>query len=83
MEFGITTTSWDYSKEDAEKLKTLGFEFKTESHTNLKGYERYFKKGKEVFKEFSSIEDLMDFVKQYKQVVIYDNTTEIYDDYRE
>ena len=50
---------------------------------NLLDLMRYFKKGKEVFKEFSSIEDLMDFVKQYKQVVIYDNTIEIYDDYRE
>jgi len=83
MIFEITTTSWDYDKEDSDKLKTIGFEFKTESHANLKGYERYSKKDKKVFKEINSIDELMEFVKQYKQVIIYENTIEIYDNYRE
>jgi len=83
MKFEITTTSYDYDKKDSDKLKSLGFEFKTESHTNLKGYERYSKKDKKVFKEINSIDELMEFVKQYKKVIIYENTIEIYDNYRE
>ena len=88
MQLEITATGWSYCKKDAEKLMQLGFEFETKDNSGSKfsyktGSELYVKTDKRVFKEFNSIEELMDFAKENKRLVIEDNVVEIYDDYRE
>ena len=76
MKFELITTESVYNEDEIEELKPLGFEF------NFKNG-GYWKTNKEVSIEINSIDELMDFIKQYGRIVIEDNTIEIYDDYRE
>jgi hypothetical protein len=84
--FTLTTAGNFYKKEQAEKLKMLGFKFK-----NL---DEEFEEGCSCIKtsdsaelEINTLEELLSFVKEHKDIIISFSEgmpcIEIYDDYRE
>lgn len=76
MKFELTTTEYGYEKEDANKLKQLGFEFIYRDNY-------YSKNDKDISIEINSLDDLMNLIKEYGQIVINESKIEIYDGYRE
>lgn len=87
MEFKLTTTGDYYSKEDADALESLGFKFE---YMNM-GYfkKKYRKIVDRVPLTVTSLEELLDFVNEWGEIVISEDVDpgryqiEIYDGYRE
>lgn len=104
MKFRVIHTGDWYQQDKKEKLEKLGFKFdkveekrgrvvdmfylEREVQTEPKDYDEEIKNKDVVEIELSSVEELMDFVKEYGEVVIKHPKQglpiiEIYDDYRE
>jgi len=84
--FTLTTTGYLYEKQEAEKLKRLGFEFK-KLDDELEEECRFTKKGNSAGLEINTLEELLSFIKEHGDVIVsfYEDMPciEIYDDYRE
>lgn len=73
MKFNLSTSGWSYSEQDEiSRLEKLGFTF---------GPRKYI--AGEPTIEINTLDELMEFVKEYGQIVLDIDTIEIYDDYRE
>jgi hypothetical protein len=84
MKFELTTTGFSYNDEAAEKLQSLGFEFRDVSPCMFILSTKQ-KLTKEISIEINSLEELMAFSEKWGELVISHNPPgiEIYDDYRE
>jgi hypothetical protein len=77
MTFNLCTTGYQYNNsEEANRLSVLGFQFETDE------YGRHITDHHPSV-EFSTLEELMDFVKVWAPLIIDEDSIEIYDDYRE
>lgn len=79
MKFELTTSSAFYTEEEANKLKDIGFTFKT---INAE-FGCLIDLSSSVQVEIESLEDLIDFSKKWGRIIIFDGEIEIYDGYRE
>ena len=78
MKFSIKTTDHFYEyQEDRDKLSKLGFTFKESE------YRRFRIDEADVFHEINTLEELINFIKEYGEIVMTENSIEIYNDYRE
>ena len=77
MKFTVTTSGAIYTEEQAEKLKTLGFEFFIDEQ------DCPHRAGGAVEVEISSLEELIAFSDEWGDIIFSDGRIEIYDDYRE
>lgn len=80
MKFNLSTAGVFYTKEQAEKLKELGFTFSSKEH-NPTG--RLHKEPSDVEIEISTLEELITFSQEWGELIVSDGYIEIYDDYRE
>jgi hypothetical protein len=87
MKFTVTTTDYIYNIDEAEKLMGLGFEFEGSSNASRL---RITTKDPEI--EINTIDELMEFVKKFGDIVVSEPLfpekdanpkIEIYDGYRE
>lgn len=83
MQFKVTTSGVYYAPEQATKLGSLGFRFEPgtpewypEKNQRKIGYDP-------VLVEIDSLEALISFSSTWGQVIVSNDTIEIYDDYRE
>ena len=77
MKFRLTTVSSCYSVEEAEILRTLGFEFEVAGGVSLRKLEN------EVFITFRSLSELADFAEKHGSLIFNEDHITIYDDYVE
>jgi biotin-(acetyl-CoA carboxylase) ligase len=85
MVFKLTMAGRLYTKDDAEKYKELGFEFEeyqVDRFMHTYRNQRLLSK-KDVKIEINSIEELIDFMNKWGELVLNQNEIEIYNDYRE
>lgn len=78
MKFNLKTTAYLYKGEEVKELQELGFEFKK---SDMK--DKFYIKDKLVEIEVTSLEELISFIKKYGQIILDENSIEIYNDYRE
>ena len=84
MRFKLTNNKSFFNKEKSEdmkymnSLKKLGFGVFKEDDKEF-----YLNKEKKPFVEIHKLEELMDFIKNFGEIVLTSNVIEIYDDYRE
>jgi hypothetical protein len=79
VKFNLLTAGRFYTKEDAEKLSSLGFEF-TLSESCIKSFPPYKISGNPSI-EFTSLEELINFIDRWGEIVIDGKSIIIYDDY--
>ena len=82
MKFTLSTAGNFYSKDKAEKLKGLGFEFKI-SEVTFNYNKNYMKKDNIPTIEINTLEELMKFIKVHGSIVLDEDEITIYDDYLE
>jgi len=82
MKFRLTTTKRFYTKEEKEEVKELGFEFEVEP-TPFEDVEYYLPSYSGVEIEINSLEELMAFSKKWGELILSNDTIEIYNDFRE
>lgn len=80
MKFKLTTSGHFYTAEEAEPLEKLGFVFKKtdDGRHASKAYNC-----PEVEIEINTLDELIQFIKEWRCIAMYDGSIEIYDDYRE
>ncbi len=93
MKFNLSTSNWLYNDKDKEQLKKLGFAFEgnpKEHHIDngKKWYIDNYGAGRHIIIEIYTLEELLEFQKNYGQLVIGRCSKEglwleIYDGYRE
>ena len=82
MKFELTTSSWTYTAEYAEKLKPLGFTFSAIKYEGFAG--RFEVHPPKDGITFDTLEEFMEFAEKWGPLVVIDSDTiEIYDSYRE
>ena len=84
MEFKLSITSDFTTNERKIKYEKLGFNFEVnEWHYNA-DREPWVKQGQSFYPliEINTLEELINFVREYGQIVLNDGEIEIYDDYR-
>ncbi len=79
MRFKISTIGAFYNKNEATKLKTLGFQFETGEFIYGKSYHKI--QSPDSWLEIHTLEELTRFIKEYGTIIIDEDTIEIYDDY--
>jgi hypothetical protein len=84
MKFKLTASGAFYDGESAKKLTALGFPLKpNESGPLAKRFKFYLQEHDGVTIEIETLDALMEFVHEWGQIVLSDDTIEIYNDYRE
>ncbi len=85
MKFHLKTSGGFYTHKRAEALEELGFSFGACDFPDLRtNEERVYKIGNPPDGiEINSLEDLMKLVQEYGDVIVSEDTIEIYDNYRE
>lgn len=92
MKFQLRTTGSTYEDGRYKKqLEKLGFKFKPHDDEYNKLYQQLHKSKKQQFYmgyseteiEINTLEDLLQFVRKFGQIVLDEDSIEIYDDYRE
>jgi len=84
MKLRLRTTNTLFNKEISseinyvERLKKLGFEFETDKWGSWT-----INDDKKVFIEINSFKDLTDFIKEWGDVILNEDTIQIYDGYNE
>ena len=79
MKFNLTTSGWRYTDEDkVRELAKYGLTFEP-----VKPPRRGWLHDKDGEVEISTLEELMQFVSEWGQIVLSADTVEIYDAYRE
>jgi hypothetical protein len=77
MKFKISTTGSFYSnKDDISRLEKIGFSF-----NDIQSEHGFYIKGKPII-EINTIEELLNFTAIHGEVIISDDSIEIFDDYR-
>lgn len=79
MNFELITSGYFYSQKEKEALEKLGFRFKLD--TSKKNISYCKEEDSQI--ELNSLEDLMNLVKDYGDVIVSIGRVEIYDNYRE
>lgn len=75
MKFKLTTVAYFYPNEiNRKNLEKLGFEFKL-----IKG--NYSKVPDEITIEINTLEELINFTKEYGEIIISENRMQIFDGY--
>ena len=82
MKFKLKTSAYSYSREDARELEPLGFTFK-ERIDFMTGMKKLVQEKYESEIEINSLEELVNFSKQWGELVLNQDSIEIYNDYRE
>ena len=80
MKFKVTTSGSFYTKDEAEKLKSLGFTFGVNEYDEMR---RPYLTGDYDEVEISTLEELISFSNYWGDIIVSDGKIEIYDDYRE
>lgn len=80
MKFKVSTAGYYYTEEQAEKLKMLGFTFGINENDEKR---RLHKINDKIEIEIATLEELIAFSKQWREIIVSDGNIEIYDDYRE
>ena len=85
MKFKLTTSGSFYNEEDAKKLAGLGLPLEKNNDGPCATRFEYWLKPSEptVEIEIETLDALMEFVKEWGDIVLSEDTIEIYDDYRE
>jgi len=87
MQFKVFTAGSVYTKEEAEKLKTLGFVFTHPKGDECLGIKEdtstYYINNDGVTVDFQSLEDLVKFTNSWGEIVLKGDYIEIYDADRE
>ena len=81
MKFELSTTKYQYFGEEKKDLMELGFTFRLET-SPLFAKDRYVIEEKPLI-ELKTLEELMEFVSKWGQVVLTKDSIEIYNDYRD
>lgn len=83
MKFRITTSGMFYEEEDAKRLKKLGFRFEFSKNPSYFIPPFYMLDDVKVYKDFDSIQDLINFSnEQGSPLIISKGEIKIYDDYK-
>ena len=87
MRFNLDTCGLYYNEEEKNKLEKLGFEFDEPERAGASSRKL---RGQKLYIDFSSLDELINFIKEYGRIVIqppegdeWGWNIEIYDDYRE
>jgi hypothetical protein len=80
MKFKLRTAGWIYNAKELLPLQELGFIFEPTTSQMTK---YSITNSGEPTKEFNTIEELMQFIDTYGQIILAEDTITIYDDYRE
>ena len=84
MIFNLRTAESFYSKNLIKEYESLGFEFTVTKNVWIGDNNKYYKDSDvEPTIEFNTLEELMEFQKEWGMLVITEDTIEIYDGYRE
>ena len=62
---------------------SLSYDNYKNENKNVKPCKEAYKKGNYYFIDINSLEELLNFTVKYGEIIIYNETLEIYDDYRE
>ena len=81
MRFKLTKASDWNSTEDKIKYEKLGFKFEPEKDSYFKHTPWYTVENSEI--EFNTLEELLNFIKKYGEIILYEDEITIYDDYIE
>jgi hypothetical protein len=86
MKFNLLTRATNYKGEDVARLEKLGFTFKEEKEIpqvfKILNFKQLYTKLQGIPQiEINTLEELMDFVKEYGVIAIDEDSIEIYDDY--
>jgi len=79
MIFNLTSSGYFYHTESKLKLEKLGFKFRPETF----GSYEFYKIDNDLTININSLDDIINLSKEFGELVINENTIEIYDDYRE
>ena len=81
MRFTLSTSGDYYYDSDAKKnLEKIGFKFKP---TTFLKYEYVIDYNVDPIIEFKTLEELVEFSKEWGEIILIGNKIEIYNDYRE
>ena len=90
MKFKLTTSGYHYHtkpmglRQGITQLQELGFEFAADERNGVKILDSFWIKDKEVYIEFTTLEELNDFATEFGPVIMNgEGGIEIYDEYRE
>ena len=84
MTFNLTTTGSFYSTKQKERLEQLGFEFELEPNDkNFIHLGDWHKTEKSCSITMHSLEDLLEFQKEWGDLILTEDTIQLYDDYNE
>jgi hypothetical protein len=81
MKFKVGTASSFYKREDKEKLEKLGFVFDKSKGFNITEFYKDYDQNVEI--EIESLEELMEFVNKWGDIVLSEDGITIYDGYLE
>lgn len=82
MKFKLNSSGNFYDSEPEELVK-LGFKFRKTKDPLISTRISFYKEKSGDDIEINSLEKLVDFIKEFGEVVMSDDSIEIYDDYRE
>ena len=81
MRFRVTKSGGFYFKDEADRLKEIGFVFREDKNS---GFSQHFRKvDSDVFIDIDSLEELVEFSGRWREIIVKRGEIEIYDDYRE
>ena len=84
MRFRVTTSGSFYFKDEADRLREIGFVFREDKNKCRRGFSQYFRKvDSDVFIDIDSLEELVEFSGRWREIIVKRGEIEIYDDYRE
>jgi pectin methylesterase-like acyl-CoA thioesterase len=83
MTFRLTTAGCFYSAEQAEKLSRLGFKLQQTCEPTAYRFGDWYMPNGQATIEINTLDELMEFVKEWGDIVLSEGNIQIYDDYRE
>lgn len=81
MKFQLKTAGYFYTEAQAAELQKIGFTF--EPHTGIRKKHEFAKQDSDIEIEFTTLDELVRFAHKWGDLVITEDTIEIYDNYRE
>ncbi|MHA1185943.1 MAG: hypothetical protein ACTSSK_03575 [Candidatus Heimdallarchaeota archaeon] len=82
MKFKLTISQTNFNKKEMEEFKELGLEFRKMKNLGRVFYYNGYSEGESEI-EINTLEELMEFIKEWGQVIIDEKGIEIYNTYRE
>ena len=83
MTFRLTTAGCFYSEQDAKKLSSLGFKLQPTCEQPGVRFGGWYMQNGQTTIEINTLDELMEFVKEWGDIVLSESGIQIYDDYRE